>query len=367
MDASMEAVQANTVAIQRSRLVSVVIIDHNYERYLRTCIDSVLAQTHEAIEIVVVDDGSTDGSSEVLAGYGDRIRVVHQANVGHVLAYNVGFEASQGEIVLFLDADDLLYPDCVAAIVAIWRPDLAKVQFRLDTIDADGKDLNMPFPSYPPSLSPSEVRKRAHQSGYYPWPVSSGNAYARDYLRRVMPVPFPRIWKSPDGYANKLAPLFGDVESLPRRLGAYRVHGKNGWAQSAATLQSSSYGRMVRFDRDLHEEFVAVASRHNVQVGTYETRFVPQWIEVRLLSLRLCPEQHPIADDHLGPVVWLGLRAAAFSPALAARGRILWLTWFVVLALAPARSLPFLLRSNRTQGQRGLFARVVIRLSRQSA
>jgi len=360
---SMEARKTDTTAIQRATLVSVVIIDHNYEQYLRTCIESVLSQTHVAIEIVVVDDGS----SELLDGYGDRIQVVHQANVGHVLSYNVGFEASHGEIVIFLDADDLLYPNCVSAIVARWRPDLAKVQFRLDTIDADGKDLDMPFPSYPPSLSPLEVRKRSHYSGYYPWPVSSGNAYAREYLQSVMPVPFPRIWKSPDGYANKMAPLFGDVESLPCRLGAYRVHGKNGWAQSGATLQFSSYGRMVRFDRDLHEEFVAVAAQREVQVGPYETRFVPQWIEVRLLSLRLCPEQHPIKNDHLGTILWLGLRAAAFSPALVARARILWLAWFVVLAYAPVRALPFLLRSNRTQGQRGLFARVVIRLSRRSA
>ena len=95
-------------------LVSVVIINHNYGQFLGTCLDSVLAQTHAALEVVVVDDGSTDGSADVLKSYGERITIVQQANLGHVRAFNAGYAASRGDVVLFVDADDILYPDCIA-------------------------------------------------------------------------------------------------------------------------------------------------------------------------------------------------------------------------------------------------------------
>ncbi|TLU72543.1 glycosyltransferase [Lichenicoccus roseus] len=258
--------------------VSVVIINHNYGAFLRASIESVLEQSHVASELIVVDDGSSDSSEDVLASYGDRITTVRQENLGHVKAFNAGFAASRGDVVLFVDADDMLYPDCLASVLSAWRDGLSKLQFRLDTIDADGRDLNMPFPAYSSLLTAKEIRRRSVANGYYPWPVSTGNAYARAYLLAVMPVPHPRIWKAPDGYVNKLAPLFGDVATLPRQLGAYRVHGGNLWASSANKVNLAGYTRNVRYDRDLHEEFAAVAARQGLRVGAYADRLVPQWI-----------------------------------------------------------------------------------------
>ena len=127
-------------------LVSIVIINHNYGKFLRICIESILRQTHRPLDIVVVDDGSTDDSAEILASYGDRITTILQDNLGHVRAFNTGFTACRGDVVLFVDADDMLYPRCVASVLSTWRTGLSKVQFRLDTIDASGNDLNMPSP-----------------------------------------------------------------------------------------------------------------------------------------------------------------------------------------------------------------------------
>ncbi|HEY2324319.1 MAG TPA: glycosyltransferase family A protein, partial [Thermoanaerobaculia bacterium] len=90
--------------------VSVVIPSYNYARYLGEAIDSALAQTLPPLEVIVVDDGSTDETSEVLATYADRIRVLRQKNSGVAVARNSGIAAAHGEYVAFLDADDIWLP-----------------------------------------------------------------------------------------------------------------------------------------------------------------------------------------------------------------------------------------------------------------
>ena len=91
-------------------LVSVVIPAYNAAGFVRRAVDSVLAQTFADFELLVVDDGSTDGTREVLAGYGDRLRVLAQPNGGPAAARNQGLHHAQGEYVAFLDADDHWLP-----------------------------------------------------------------------------------------------------------------------------------------------------------------------------------------------------------------------------------------------------------------
>ena len=91
-------------------LVSVVIPTYNYGAYVGQAIDSALAQTYPHVEVVVVDDGSTDDTPARLAAYGDRIRVVSQANQGLSAARNAGIAAARGEYVALLDSDDAFHP-----------------------------------------------------------------------------------------------------------------------------------------------------------------------------------------------------------------------------------------------------------------
>jgi len=98
--------------------VSVVIPVYNGERFLADAIQSVLDQSYQDYEVIVVDDGSTDGSAEVAQRFGEAVRYVHQANSGVCKARNTGIAVAQGTYIAFLDQDDLWLPDKLATQVA---------------------------------------------------------------------------------------------------------------------------------------------------------------------------------------------------------------------------------------------------------
>jgi glycosyltransferase involved in cell wall biosynthesis len=348
-------------------LVSIVVINFNYGRFLERAVTSALSQNYRPLEVVVVDDGSTDDSLEILKKFEGRITLVAKSQGGHVSAFNAGFTAAGGEVLFFLDADDLLHPDCVTKVMAVWRPSLSKVQFRLDTIDANEVNQQLPFPFYAKTLDNPEIKRRSLRFGYYPWPVSSGNAFARTFVARVAPIPQERIFKSPDGFLNKMAPLYGEVAVLDAVLGAYRVHGRNIWAQSGAGINRDTFPRTVRFDAILHHEFVTVASELGYAVRGYGSQMVPQWIENRMLSLRLCPARHPIEGDTRSRVLQLGLRSAVVAPDFSVVGRLSWAAWFIALAVLPEQALLHFLQGGRAQSGRSNLARALVRWSRPNS
>lgn len=99
-------------------LVSVVIPCYNAERWVGEAVDSCLGQTYQPIEVIVIDDGSTDRSHDILCLYGDKIRLERGPNRGGSSARNQGFALSQGEYIQFLDADDYVLPEKIERQVA---------------------------------------------------------------------------------------------------------------------------------------------------------------------------------------------------------------------------------------------------------
>ncbi len=91
---------------RQSYAVSVVIPAYNAEKYIGRAIDSVLAQTRQPDEIIVVDDGSTDNTPNAIKSYGSKVYYIHQENGGASVARNTGIEAAKSEWIAFLDADD---------------------------------------------------------------------------------------------------------------------------------------------------------------------------------------------------------------------------------------------------------------------
>src|SRR6266446_7065204 len=98
--------------------VSIVIVNHNYARFLKQAIESALAQTYADTEVIVIDDGSTDDSSEVIRSYGNLIIAVLKNNAGQLSCYTRGLAVSTGDLVLYLDADDYLHPHCVSEVIS---------------------------------------------------------------------------------------------------------------------------------------------------------------------------------------------------------------------------------------------------------
>jgi glycosyltransferase involved in cell wall biosynthesis len=97
-----------------SDLVTCILPVHNGEAFLGAALDSILAQAHRPLELIVVDNGSTDGSASVACGYGPPVQVLSQEDLGPPAGRNRGIEAAQGELLCFLDADDLFHPDKLA-------------------------------------------------------------------------------------------------------------------------------------------------------------------------------------------------------------------------------------------------------------
>ena len=122
--------------------VSIIVPVYNVEKYLEKCLDSIVKQTYENIEIILVDDGSTDKSGTILDQYAEmdnRISVIHKKNEGVSTARNTGIEAARGEYICFADADDYLMPDYVEYLLTLAVDKNADIAIKLVCVPPDMK------------------------------------------------------------------------------------------------------------------------------------------------------------------------------------------------------------------------------------
>ena len=208
---------------QNGLLVTILINNYNYARFLRQAIDSALNQTYSNIEVVVVDDGSTDDSREILSSYGDKIVSVLKENGGQASAFNAGIAASRGEIICMLDADDFFQPDKVAQVIPHSKPgSLLYHRLRIEP----GSDIT------PREIAPPlDYCVYAQRYGFVPYMASptSGLVFRRDLALRLIPLPTEGVRLSADDFVIRGAALIGEVLGIPDVLGTYRIHGENGW------------------------------------------------------------------------------------------------------------------------------------------
>jgi Glycosyl transferase family 2 len=201
--------------------VSIVINNYNYEEFVGRAVESALHQTHADVEVVVIDDGSQDNSVATLGAYAGVTTLVCKTNGGQGSAYNTGLQHSTGDIIIFLDADDWLYPEAAAEVVAVWQTGVVKAQFRLSLVDRDGEPLGRHVPR---SMHDREALELVRNFGAYGSPPGSGNAFSAEFLRQVLPMDESRWRTAADTVPILLAPMYGTVISLPKTLGAYRIH-----------------------------------------------------------------------------------------------------------------------------------------------
>jgi glycosyltransferase involved in cell wall biosynthesis len=207
---------------------SIVVNNHNYGCYLADALESALTQTFPRVEVVVVDDGSTDDSREIIGRYADRVVPVFKANGGQASAMNAGFARSSGDVVIFLDADDMLERHTAERAMACFADQsLVKVQWPLLEVDADGRSLDTLTPGS--DIPEGDLRARLYHEGpaNIAWPATSGNAWARWFLEEVLPID-ERVYRmGADTYLFELAPFVGPLKTLDEPLSRFRKHGRN--------------------------------------------------------------------------------------------------------------------------------------------
>jgi glycosyltransferase involved in cell wall biosynthesis len=206
-------------------MVSIIINNFNYAKYLSASIESALAQTYQNIEVIVSDDGSTDNSRDVIESYGSSVIAVLKPNGGQASALNAGYKRSRGDLIIFLDADDILWPSCVAEVVRHWRADLTKLHFNLAVIDPSGEPIGCLY--LKPPLLRGDLREELLARGTVASMGMSGNVFPRTFLNQVMPMPEVGWERGADTYLFNLATLSGHVGAIDQPLGGYRAHGNN--------------------------------------------------------------------------------------------------------------------------------------------
>jgi glycosyltransferase involved in cell wall biosynthesis len=210
------------------QLASVVINNYNYGRFLRDAIESALRQTYSRTEIIIVDDGSTDNSREIIETYGRQVIPVLKQNGGQASAINAGLTVSRGDVVCFLDADDTLLPTAVEKSVELLRlGEFSKVHWPLWVVDASGSRTGQLMPRHP--LPEGDLRDQVRREGpsSSASPPTTGNAWDRRFLERVFPIPEAEYRLCADDYLYALAPAFGAIGRISEPQGCYRLHGQN--------------------------------------------------------------------------------------------------------------------------------------------
>lgn len=214
--------------MRKNPLVSIVINNYNYGRFLQEAIDSALNQSYPYTEVIVVDDGSTDDSREIIASYGDRITPVLKENGGQASAFNAGFSASRGEIICFLDSDDVFYPNKVEKIVATFGryQDAGWCFHPLTVVDKDARRLLEIVHGSPPR----ECDFRPHaRRGKLPF-MPPGFCFRRSLLQQILPMPEAATVSISDNYLRFVALALSKGVLLNEELAVHRIHGGNSYA-----------------------------------------------------------------------------------------------------------------------------------------
>lgn len=224
--------------------LTIVICNYNHAAYLRDAIHSALSQTASGVTVMVIDDGSTDDSRDIIASYGARVEAVFQPNGGQVSAYNHALRRVRTPCVMFLDADDMLLPEAAEAVLdAFATSGAVKVQFRLEVMTAQGTPTGVHVPQ---TNTVADSGRLLRAGWLYPSPPGSGNAYNVTALRRIFPVPVGADnIHGADFYAIYGIALTGRVHAIDRPLGRYRVHRSERPAQAQAGLSLANAEDML--------------------------------------------------------------------------------------------------------------------------
>lgn len=218
--------------------VSVVVTSYNYEKFIGFAVESVLRQDYPNLEVVVADDGSTDGTVSLIRQYkarDPRVRLISGENLGQPGNTSRGFAATSGRIICFLDADDEFLPGKIHAVVVAFQKsgNCGLCVHPLQRVDVDGRRFGAPFPRRLDSggLLPDLIKN----GGRCAFPPTSGISIRREIATHVFPIRSPSR-RVGDAYIHFPAAFLTEVCSLAIPYATYRQHGLNmSWAATSVS------------------------------------------------------------------------------------------------------------------------------------
>ena len=239
---------------------SVLITNYNYEAFISEAIDSVLKQTYSNLEVIVVDDGSSDRSKDRILSYQNQIVPIFKENGGHTSAINTAFKESKGDIIFLLDADDTFHLEKVEQIIkhmqSIPKQNLEQITDRsvliyhpLQVVDEKGDSLGFKYPRKHRS-HPENMYSYACKYKFLPFVSgpTSGIAFTRRLGELIFPLPDKTRLMSGEDFIVRPASLLGEVYGLGSIHATYRLHGNNDWF-------GREYGKSKEW-LTIHEEFL---------------------------------------------------------------------------------------------------------------
>jgi glycosyltransferase involved in cell wall biosynthesis len=211
-----------------SPFVTALLDTYNHERYIEQAIVSAIEQDFPSsdVEILVVDDGSTDRTPEIVRKFEPKVRLLRKENGGQASAINFGTAQANGQIVAFLDGDDLWSPNKLSSVVKEFgkNPQTVMVYHKFRFWD-DREDTS--WDGWFTGVTGDILSDRRKLLAYSPPPTSS-LAFRREILKRLMPVPVQCSFMH-DAYLIATAICLGPVGAVPQCLTTNRVHGQNLW------------------------------------------------------------------------------------------------------------------------------------------
>ena len=214
-------------------LVSVLMSNHNYGRYIGEAIESVLSQTYPKLELIVCDDGSTDDSCTIIQDYATRdprLTFLRKENGGQASGYNATFRLSRGQIICFIDADDVYLSIKLERIVRAFRshPNCGFVGHKLIRVDEQRRLLGL-SPLFVPMPTGWHGENALKNSGFVHYIAPGGGlGLRREIAEIIFPLPETGLLaRYGDGSPMRLAPFLTPLVAIEEGLAEWRCHGSN--------------------------------------------------------------------------------------------------------------------------------------------
>lgn len=328
--------QTKSAAVNAQVTLSVIINNYNYEQFVSKAIESLLEQKPDGLEIIVVDDCSTDQSRDIILDYQrrnpERIKTVFQnVNKGQGAGFNAGFSESEGSLVMFLDADDFMLPGAADVIRSRKESGVAVYHYRMlftDEAHVLREDL---YPPLHERLADGDASTLLRDTGRYKGTITSGLVFDRAILERIMPMDPEAFRYGGDGYLCAVAPLYGPVRSFETAICAYRLH------QRQHTSRREEKARLARWrishDKERYKALTSHAELLRLGVAHDLGERDEQHLFERVVSVLFEPEAHTISGETLTGAV-RAVRKLTWRTQTGVRRVLTW-AWWTILLHAP--------------------------------